>query len=110
MSSKRHHHRRQGGTNPTTEPQNSHGVAQFSVSEVAQFSMSLDTSLRTGADALLRHVRDRWSIENSWHWPRDTQLDEDAHRYGERNGGYTRIIRTVRRRGDNAEMAIIELV
>ncbi|MDB9495208.1 50S ribosomal protein L17 [Spirulina major CS-329] len=31
-------------------------------------------------------------------------------RYGDRNGGYTRIVRTVRRRGDNAEMAIIELV
>ena len=44
------------------------------------------TSLRTGADALLRHVRDRWSIENSWHWPRDTQLKPDAHRYREPNG------------------------
>lgn len=31
-------------------------------------------------------------------------------RYGNRNGGYTRVVRTVRRRGDNAEMAIIELV
>lgn len=31
-------------------------------------------------------------------------------RYGTRNGGYTRIVRTIRRRGDNAEMAIIELV
>ena len=31
-------------------------------------------------------------------------------RYGNRKGGYTRIIRTKRRRGDNAEMAIIELV
>jgi hypothetical protein len=38
-------------------------------------------SLHTSGRALLQHVRDRWSIENSWHWPRDTQLREDAHRY-----------------------------
>jgi hypothetical protein len=24
--------------------------------------------------------------ENQWHWPRDTQLGEDAHRYAQRNG------------------------
>lgn len=35
---------------------------------------------------------------------------EAKDRYGNRQGGYTRIIRTLRRRGDNAEMAIIELV
>jgi large subunit ribosomal protein L17 len=35
---------------------------------------------------------------------------EASERYLNRNGGYTRIVRTVRRRGDNAEMAIIELV
>ena len=37
-------------------------------------------------------------------------FNELGPRYLARNGGYTRIIRTVRRRGDNAEMAIIELV
>ncbi|RMF25292.1 MAG: 50S ribosomal protein L17 [Cyanobacteria bacterium J083] len=35
---------------------------------------------------------------------------EVQQRYGDRNGGYTRVVRTKRRRGDNAEMAIIELV
>ena len=31
-------------------------------------------------------------------------------RYSNRQGGYTRVVRTVSRRGDNAEMAVIELV
>ena len=35
---------------------------------------------------------------------------EAPDRYGDRKGGYTRILRSVSRRGDNAEMAIIELV
>jgi predicted transposase YbfD/YdcC len=43
-------------------------------------------SLWSGAKALLRHVRERWSIENSWNWVPDVKLGEDAHRYCESNG------------------------
>ena len=35
---------------------------------------------------------------------------ETAPKYAERNGGYTRVTRTGARRGDAAEMAVIELV
>ncbi|MBW4621566.1 MAG: 50S ribosomal protein L17 [Cyanosarcina radialis HA8281-LM2] len=37
-------------------------------------------------------------------------FENAGSRYSDRQGGYTRIARTIKRRGDNAEMAIIELV
>ena len=37
-------------------------------------------------------------------------FDEIGAKYADRNGGYTRVTRTGARRGDAAEMAIIELV
>ncbi|AFY40561.1 LSU ribosomal protein L17P [[Leptolyngbya] sp. PCC 7376] len=37
-------------------------------------------------------------------------FEQAKDRYADRQGGYSRVVRTVRRRGDNAEMAIIELV
>ena len=37
-------------------------------------------------------------------------FSEIAPKYAERNGGYTRVVRLGARRGDAAEMAIIELV
>ena len=37
-------------------------------------------------------------------------FNEIAPKYVDRNGGYTRILRLTPRRGDNAEMALIQLV
>jgi len=51
------------------------------------------TSLRTTPEALLQLVRDRWSIE-CWHWVRDTQLHEDAHRYRGNGAGALASLRT----------------
>ena len=37
-------------------------------------------------------------------------FEQAPDRYANRAGGYTRIVRTVSRRGDNSKMAIIELM
>jgi predicted transposase YbfD/YdcC len=61
---------------------------------VAEHTYRCDSSLRTGAKAMLKAIRQRWSIENSWHWVRDVPLREDAHRYPEDNG--VQILATLR--------------
>ena len=75
----------------------SHGIRDGKPTDETRYYVS---SLRTGAKALLRHVRERWSIENSWHWVRDVPLREDAHRYREDNG--VQILATLRSLAINA--------
>ena len=35
---------------------------------------------------MLRLIRQRWSVEHEWIWAHDTQLGENAYRYGNRTG------------------------
>jgi predicted transposase YbfD/YdcC len=44
------------------------------------------TSIRTTPEALLRLIRQCWSIENEWHWASETKLGEDHHRNANRTG------------------------
>jgi hypothetical protein len=50
-------------------------------------------SLIKSPEALLSLTSNRWSIEG-WHWLRDTQLNEDAHRYRRNGAGVMGSLRT----------------
>ena len=74
--------------------------------ELRPYAEKLVTSAKKGHLAARRLVRA--------HLPRPsavkTLFDEIAPLFADRNGGYTRIIRLGQRIGDNAQLAIIELV
>ena len=74
-----------------------HGTREGKPQDETRYYVS---SLRTGAKAMLKAIRQRWSIENSWHWVRDVPLREDAHRYRENNG--VQILATLRSLAINA--------
>lgn len=63
-----------------------------------------DVTARTRAHAYVRPV------EVDGKKALDKLFEDLAPRYAERNGGYTRILKKGPRRGDSAEMVIIELV
>jgi hypothetical protein len=54
----------------------------------------------TSASAGRTATRKTGVYENSWHWPRDARLREDAHRYRESNG--VQILATLRSLAINA--------
>ncbi|MGI0481364.1 50S ribosomal protein L17 [Geminocystis sp. CENA526] len=74
-------------------------------------------AVRTTADKIITLAKDGSlaSRRRALGYVYDKNLVNDIfakaqERYANRNGGYTRVVRTKSRRGDNAEMAIIQLV
>ena len=65
-----------------------------------------DLAARRQAAAYLRNVVD----EKTEKTVVQKLFDEIAPKYAERNGGYTRVVKTGTRRGDAAPMAYIELI
>ncbi len=66
-----------------------------------------DLSARRQAAAYIRNVV---ADEATQKTVLNKLFDEVAPKYANRNGGYTRVIKTGTRRGDGAKMAFIELV
>ena len=86
-----------------------HGKIETTVTRAKEVRKLADRMVTLGKTGTL-HTR-RQAL--SWVTKEDvvTKLFEDiAPKYADRNGGYTRIIRIGPRRGDAAEMAVLELV
>lgn len=55
-------------------------------------------------------IRDTWADEKNKVTALQKLFSDVAPRYKDRNGGYTRVLKTQNRRGDNAPLAIVALV
>ncbi len=73
--------------------------ARSTVERLVTFAKKGDLAARR---QVLRTIRDKALVKELF--------EEIAPKYAERNGGYTRIIKIGRRKGDNAPLAIFELV
>ncbi len=77
------------------------------VDEMITLGKRGDLHARRQAAAYIRHVV---ADEATQQTVLQKLFDEVAPKYKERNGGYTRVVKTRTRRGDNAPMANLELV
>ena len=77
------------------------------VDELITLGKKGDLAARRQAAAYIRNVV---ADEKTQQTVLQKLFDEVAPKYADRNGGYTRVTKTGRRRGDAAPMAFIELV
>ncbi len=77
------------------------------VDEMITLGKRGDLHARRQAASYIRHVV---ADEATQQTVLQKLFDEVAPKYKERNGGYTRVVKTRVRRGDNAPMANLELV
>merc|ERR1712106_578555 len=86
-----------------------HGRIKTTLIRAKAVRKHVDHMITLGKDGSLHSRRQAMA------WIYDKQLvhalfEAAPDRYGERNGGYCRVLRTMPRQGDNAKMAVIELV
>jgi large subunit ribosomal protein L17 len=86
-----------------------HGRIKTTLIRAKAVRKHVDHMIELGKDGSLHSRRQAMA------WIYDKQLvhslfEAAPNRYGERPGGYTRVLRTMPRQGDNAKMGVVELV
>ena len=86
-----------------------HGRIETTISKAKEMRSLAERVITYGKEGSLHHKRLAFSILHN-HQLVKKLFDEIAPKYTNRQGGYTRIIKTRFRRGDCAQLAFIELV
>ena len=85
------------------------GKIETTVTRAKEVRAMVEKMITIGKDSSLHSKRQVYSYITKESVAKKV-LDEISPKYADKNGGYTRIVKIGPRRGDAAEMAIIELV